>query len=341
MIAFDELPHNAFNASSARVEHLDKDGHFNCPLASSKGTNVNWLPNPHARLAPSDVLSVYGEAPTADLWPCYNLDHHGADIEVVGQGRSRYCLTVALSGAMHVVGGHEGAPEAHGSTGFVVRAVPGTRTLTTDGSARLIIWMDAERLETLLQSRLGEPPRKLLTFAPGVDWNAGPGRVVWRQLMYMMEELRDPGGLFSEPVSHKTFTDLFLQTALSRLPHNYTARLDRPASAAVPRHVRRAEAFMRDQADKPLSMVDVAAAAGCGTATLYAAFRRFRDTTPLAALHAIRLEHVREALQGADDAAPIRGIARRYGFTNPSRFAAAYGKQFGEHPNETRRRRPI
>jgi transcriptional regulator GlxA family with amidase domain len=32
-------------------------------------------------------------------------------------------------------------------------------------------------------------------------------------------------------------------------------------------------------------------------------------------------------------------IARRFGFTNPSRFIAAYGKQFGEHPNETRRRR--
>ncbi len=72
--------------------------------------------------------------------------------------------------------------------------------------------------------------------------------------------------------------------------------------------------------------------------TLYAAFRRFRDTTPLAALRAIRLRRVREALRAADDEVSTRSIARRFGFTNPSRFIAAYGKQFGEPPNETRRR---
>lgn len=131
---------------------------------------------------------------------------------------------------------------------------------------------------------------------------------------------------------------LFLQTVLSRLQHNYTARLERPAGAAIPHHLRRAEALMHASADKPITMVDIAAAAGCGTATLYAAFRRFRDTTPLTVLHGIRLQHVREALQAADDAVLTRGIARRFGFTNASRFIAAYGKQFGERPNETRRR---
>jgi len=69
-----------------------------------------------------------------------------------------------------------------------------------------------------------------------------------------------------------------------------------------------------------------------------AAFRQFRGVTPLTALHAIRLQRVREALREADDQIPTRTIARRFGFTNPSRFLAAYGKQFGEHPNEARRR---
>ena len=68
------------------------------------------------------------------------------------------------------------------------------------------------------------------------------------------------------------------------------------------------------------------------------AFRRFRETTLLAALHGVRLQHVREALLTTCNDEPTRAIARRFGFTNPSRFIAAYGKRFGEHPNETRQR---
>jgi transcriptional regulator GlxA family with amidase domain len=147
--------------------------------------------------------------------------------------------------------------------------------------------------------RLGEPPRESLTFAPGVDWSNGPGRVVWRMILRLLEELHDPDGLLGDPVARETFTDLFLQTVLSRLPHNHTARLERPTATAIPGHLRRAEAFMHASADRPISMDDVAAAAGCATATLYAAYRQFRDTTPLAALHAMRLRRVREALQAA------------------------------------------
>jgi AraC-like DNA-binding protein len=68
------------------------------------------------------------------------------------------------------------------------------------------------------------------------------------------------------------------------------------------------------------------------------AFRRFRDTTALGALRDIRLRCAREALLQAGDDEPTRAIARRFGFTNPSRFIAAYGRRFGEHPSETRRK---
>ncbi len=157
-------------------------------------------------------------------------------------------------------------------------------------------------------------------------------------ILRLLEELHDPDGLISEPVARETFTDLFLQTVLGKLQHNYTAGLERPACTTVPRYVRRAEAFMHASADQPITMVDVAAAAGCRMATLYAAFRQFRDTTPLAALHGIRLQCVREELRKASNQELTRTIARRFGFTNPSRFLAAYGKQFGEHPNAARRR---
>jgi AraC-like DNA-binding protein len=273
------------------------------------------------------------------LRPCYNADHYGTDIAIVGDGQPQmYCLMVMLSGAMEMVEGPNGTAAAHGTKGMILRGSAGTRFQTTDNSARLALWIDAARLERALAARLGEPPRQALAFSPGVDWNTGPAAAVGRLITHLFEELRDPHGIASDPTALETFTDLLLHTALHRLEHNHSARLDRPAGVAVPRHLRRAEAFMHDAADRPIVVADVAAAAGCSLGTLQVAFRRFRETTLLAALHDIRLQHVRKALLTACNDEPTGAIARRFGFTNPSRFIAAYGKRFGEHPNETRQR---
>ena len=98
---------------------------------------------------------------------------------------------------------------------------------------------------------------------------------------------------------------------------------------------------MYASADRPIRLADIAAAAGCSLSALQAAFRRFRDTTALGALRDIRLRRARETLLKANDDEATGTIARRFGFTNPSRFIAAYGRCFGERPSETRRKGQI
>jgi AraC-like DNA-binding protein len=129
--------------------------------------------------------------------------------------------------------------------------------------------------------------------------------------------------------------------ALRAAPHNYTDQLERGPAAAVPHYVRRAEEFMQAHCADPLRIADVAAAAGCSVRTLGDVFRRFRGRTPLAALHAIRLEQVHATLSlraTRDDGAAVGAIARRYGFANPSRFVAAFRRRFGEAPLDVLRR---
>ena len=60
--------------------------------------------------------------------------------------------------------------------------------------------------------------------------------------------------------------------------------------------------------------------------------------TPLAALHACRLEQVHAELSRSAADAPIGAIARRYGFTNASRFTVAFRRRFGEAPLDVVRR---
>ena len=94
-------------------------------------------------------------------------------------------------------------------------------------------------------------------------------------------------------------------------------------------------------ADQAVSMQDVAEAAGCSLRSLHDAFRGWRDTTPLAALHRVRLERVRTELScPGDEPTPlfVADVARRFGFTNRGRFLAAYARRFGEMPPGTRQR---
>ena len=95
---------------------------------------------------------------------------------------------------------------------------------------------------------------------------------------------------------------------------------------------------MQAHAGRTLRMNDIAAAAGCSVRTLNDVYRRFRDTTPLAVLQSIRLQHLRAAIESGEDL-PLATLARRFGFTNTGRLGKAYSKQFRENLSETIRRR--
>jgi transcriptional regulator GlxA family with amidase domain len=127
-----------------------------------------------------------------------------------------------------------------------------------------------------------------------------------------------------------------VHTALRGLPHNYAERLARQRDGALPACVQRAEAYFRSHAHQVVLMEDVAAAARCSVRALQRAFRRFRDTTPHAALERVRLELARTELTRS--AATVKSVAGRYGFANAGRFAAAYAARFGESPSKTQRK---
>ena len=338
MLQFDKPLLDRFRMVEVRAEDLDLGGRFTRNLAAFNGVVSYRVRNPAAsRRSLDGVLSLRGIRRDGSLTSVYLADRCAAEADIVGDGLSNlYCLIAMRSGALEMVSGPSGTAVASGTKGMILRGLPDTRFVASDNTARLTLWIDAARLERALAARLGEPARRKLVFSPGVDWSAGPAMAVWRMMVHLVDELRDPRGLVSEPVALETFTELLLQSVLNRVHHNYSGRLDRPAAAAIPVHLRRAEAFMNAFADRPITLADVAAAAGCSLGTLQAAFRRFRDTTPLSALHNIRLQRVRETLLIANWDESTRAIARRFGFTNPSRFIAAYGRRFGERPSETR-----
>ncbi|SDU77856.1 AraC family transcriptional regulator [Jiangella alkaliphila] len=128
--------------------------------------------------------------------------------------------------------------------------------------------------------------------------------------------------------------------ALATFPNTTMTVAHSPSPGYVaPRVLRRAAAYIEEHAAEPITLTDIAAAAGVGARALQYAFGRHLGTTPLAYLRAVRLEHAHHALQAGDPAAgaTVATIAASWGFGKPSRFAADYRQRYGQPPSRTLR----
>ncbi|TQM57907.1 helix-turn-helix transcriptional regulator [Humibacillus xanthopallidus] len=99
----------------------------------------------------------------------------------------------------------------------------------------------------------------------------------------------------------------------------------------------RALDFIENHCAQPLSLTDVAEAAGVTPRGLQYAFRRMLGTTPMEYLRGVRLDRAARELSlgDPDRALTVTETAMRWGFYHPGRFAAAYLERFGEAPHET------
>lgn len=109
---------------------------------------------------------------------------------------------------------------------------------------------------------------------------------------------------------------------------------------ATPSAVRRAIAFMEENADNDIGLTDMAAAARISPAALQIAFTRHHTTTPLGSLRGVRLDRAHFDLlaagrgEGADDGVTVDDIGARWGFSTPADFATSYRHVYGVSPDE-------
>jgi len=259
---------------------------------------------------------------------------------VDGDGGGLFCFTTMLAGHTTLERNGKSAT-ATSRSGLVWKPGPDGRLSMSDDNARTNVFFKVADMESALEHMLDEPLHEPLDFEPGLDWTIGLGFSLKHQLDFVMQEFQRKDGVASNPVALASLTDLLVSLVLRGAAHNYTDRLASSADSAVPVYVRRAEDFMRAHGAQPIRMPHVAAAAGCSLRTLTAVFKHFRGKTPLAVLHAIRLDLAQADLTVGSGDAAVAAVARRYGFTNTTRFATAFHRRFGKTPAETVRHASI
>ncbi len=296
---------------------------------ASKG----WQTHPRGQ-----VLSAFGCGRIGELDLTYVAGRYGTSIAIIEEVLPYYCISAMLSGRTeYQPAGSDASATASGRIGLIYVGAPGIRLRTTDDNDRLNVWLSAASLERRLAALLGEPLREAITFVPTIDWLSNGGQRIRRLIRLLCEELAAPTPFLGNDLARSSFEDLFIYSLLLGLEHNYAGRLAQQTRAPAPRTLRRAEAFMREHAERSVSLHEIAEAAGCSVRALQLGFRQFRDTTPLAAMRSMRLQAVRQALTRGEVGGSLRDLATRYGFTHPGRFARVYEAAFGLSPTEALR----
>jgi AraC-like DNA-binding protein len=212
-----------------------------------------------------------------------------------------------------------------------------TRLTFSSDCEKYVLRLDRDRLDRHCAALLGRDElRRPLVFDLGFDLTA-PGGRDWMTLIRGMEEAAGQAtSLWRAPLIAAQFEQLFMTTLLLAQPHNFSDAFRQPEPAIAPFYVKRAEAYIEAHLEEPVSIVDLAAAAGVSARSLQTGFQQFRGTTPMAHMRSLRLKRAHDELLAADpQRASVTDVAMRWGFVHLGKFAVAYKERFGESPRET------
>ncbi len=270
-----------------------------------------------------------------------NYVQYGADVLIEpGLLESFFLLQIPLEGQARIRTGRDEV-DASPRCATLLSPSVNVRMRWSESCGKLLVQLPRAEVERALQALLGRSLRGPVEFAPALSLEAGPGRRIADIVNMLRDDADSASPVFTRAGAGPQMRETLIMALLKALPHNYSDALRAPVKGIAPRHVRRAEEFMRQNCDRPLNVTDIAAAAGVSVRALQDGFRQFRDMTPLEALRNLRLEGVHAALRAPQPGDSVTAVALRWGFTHLSRFAIAYAERYRELPSETLRRRAV
>ena len=102
----------------------------------------------------------------------------------------------------------------------------------------------------------------------------------------------------------------------------------------APYHLKRAEEFICENLENPITRDQLAEVSSCSIRTLSRSFEKKYGMGPMAFIKQRRLDAAYLVLLSAkSDATTVTQVAINYGFAHTGKFAIEYGKAFGESPS--------
>lgn len=197
----------------------------------------------------------------------------------------------------------------------------------------LVLRIKVARLMLHLEKLLGRKPRHDLRFAGSVTDASSQ----WQEWSMVYQSLLALNACENPDISSRVLEpleDMILSTLLVVLPNNYSDDINSRTSSIAPKHVRRAENYIRDATQMP-NVTEVAAHVGVSVRALFEGFKTFRQVTPGEFIRNVRLDNARRDLLSGRGT--VTEIAMNWGYAHTGNFAGRYRERFGELPAQTLR----
>lgn len=320
-----DTPLSRFSAVDTRSPDAAREaiGRIFCPhFLNPVGRNTHAF---HAR---------HHTAPQVDY--SVNFVAYGSTVDIDPGELSRFfLLQLPMRGSATVRCGTVAADVQAGQRASILSPTSGTRMTWNEGCEKLIVLIRRETVEAQFESLTHQRMRPI-EFETGVELTGVVGRAILHHAQLMLDAAETSDGV---PDAYRALLRDGLTTLLlSRLPSSVSSAFSRPAPSADPLAVRRAQDYMAANAERAISMAEIAAVSGVSLRSLQDAYRKARGVTLGEGLLLLRLERFRISLLAVEAHGSVADAAFAAGFGHLGRAAAAYKQRYGEAPSETLRR---
>lgn len=280
----------------------------------------------------SAEVTAHGPAVT---WSQTSLVDDGISVSRVEVAGDSVQLAIARSAELVVVHVRGGSAQLRNGEHHVVLERGGLGLIPIGAQARLRltrVQMDLIAFPPAPLARLlGVPKQAVQLHAPLAVPTSPELAEYWRRVAQLLttEVFGIPEVYGSDLVRTHTID---LLTAVTVEAFELTNRSEDDTHRDLP-VLRRALAELRAHLTDPVSIPEVATAAGVSVRGLQLIFQRQLGVSPLLHLRTLRLEAAHRAL--GDEAATgttVAEIARRFGYSNSGRFSTHYRDTYGESP---------
>lgn len=245
-----------------------------------------------------------------------------------------YLVQIPLSGGAAISNGSDRYASDPARAAVLNPHLP-TTMIWEQGTSQILVQIDRKAMMDHLSAQLGHPADRPLTFEGPLDMTQGAGATLRHLVLFLVREADAGRVAVGQGMMGRQVEALVLSSLLQAHRHDYQDRLGRARAAPRPRHLRLAESYIEAHLDQPLTVEEVASAAGISARGLQLAFHQHRGTSPLGFWRDLRLARAHDDL--AAGVGSVTEAALKWGFGHFGRFSQSYRARYGLSPRETLR----
>lgn len=265
-----------------------------------------------------------------------NYMRYGCDVTInPGELSDFYLVQIPLLGTAKVRNGRKTVEATH-RTGSVLNPTRDTHMVWYGGCEKLLLQIDATALHQMAERILGHALTHPIVFDPEVQLES-PALQSWERKFRAAVAVADQKGAFGDSQhKHQTLFEEelitgFLMAQPSTVHHLMTQAQPQVSSPQI----NRARTYILENLTDPITVAQIAAAAGCSIRSLQLSFQQSLGCTPVGFLQRQRLNHAHLLAQSLPKDTLVSGIAYEAGFFHLGRFSIAYREVFGCSPRDT------